>query len=337
MAEAVGEANPTQNTVNLNPIEFDSSFIARLLEKEYSKETEATQEETGKAVETDATTEASEVTEEPESSEETSEVSEDVVSQEQEEDAKEDPEDPPEKDGVQKRIDKLTAQKREAQERAEALERELQEAKAKLEDVEANKDAPPVVAAESNPFANVWEEGKLQGEWEKAREVVRWCKRNENGAVLGEKEYTAEDIASIRERAEDALELHIPRRAAFLTQYKQAKPVAEKLYPFWRDRKSVEYSEAQEVLRAMPGLGQLPEHQILIGDFIAGRKARIEREKAPAKPKPVLKPAPKQPGAPTSAPLARADDGKRQYEAAREKFLKSASTVDLAKLIERRL
>lgn len=341
MAEAVsgGEAAPQKNTaVNLNPIEIDESFIARLLEAEYSKETPKPQEEAGKAVETESTTEGSEVTGEPESTEETSEVSEDVVSQDEGKEGEEE-DTPPERDGVQKRIDKLTAQKREAQERAEALERELQEARAKLEEVSAAKDAPPPAPQADNPFGNVWEETRLQGEWEKARELLRWCRRNENGAVVGEKEYTADDIAGIRDRVEDAIDIHIPRRAAFLQQYKQAKPVAEKLYPFWKDRKSVEYSEAQEVLRAMPGLGQLPEHQILIGDFLTGRKARLEREKDQAnpKPKPIPKPAPKQPGVPTAAPTPRADDSKRQYEAARAKFLETASQSDLAKMIERRL
>lgn len=332
-SNTTGEASPSNNTEQaLNPITFDESALAKLLEKRFSgqeeeKNVEQGEPEAASADDQDATSGQQDEKEAGDQSESTDEVLSDEEEQGQ-------PDEESEPVGVQKRIDKLTRAKKEALERAEALERELNDAKSKLEQLESQ---PVSVASNaSSPFSDVWDASRLTEEYQKARDLRRWCEDNADGTELNGTEYSAEDIKTIRRRVEDAIDIHIPQRAAFLQQYQQVKPVAEKIYPWWKDRNSTEYSEAQQVLRQMPQIAMVPEYQVLIGDFIAGRNARLASEKQSKSgvPKMPTKTAPKQPSVPSASPV-RVDKAKQDAAAAKAKFLKTGSTTELARLLER--
>lgn len=331
------EAQPVTNTAKpLNPLRFDEDRLGSLLNelqesqkpKANQAEAEAPAEPAPEKVEEAAEAEATES--EQDNSDEQPESVDSDPSQVEEEQKPE----PEESKGVQKRIDKLTAKAKQAQEQAEALQRELDEAKAKLEQLESQEPVQQVRNPE-NPFAEIWDDGKLKTEYEKARDLRRWCEDNASGTELNGKEYTAEDVKMIRRKVEDAMELHLPARAAFLNQFRAAKPVAEQLYPFWKDRRSQEYVEAQAVLRAMPGLANIPEHQILVGDFLRGRKARLEALQKPkaTTPKVATKPAPKQPSAPVSQPV-RSQDGEAARSVSKQKFFKTGDPESLAELLK---
>ena len=333
-----GEAQPSQNTAktesapNLNPLTFDEAALAKMLQKRFS-ESEQIVEENPKP---EASSDEVQVEVEAQTSDKTGDQDEspelDPSQQEQDEQPEE-----ADQSSVQKRINKLTAQRKEAQAKAEALERELNEAKSKLEELSTKPEVAPV-ASMDNPFSDVWDDAKLTEEWNKARDLKRWCEDNQDGCELNGKEYTREDIKQIRRKVEDALDLHIPKRAAFIQQHRQIKPIAENIYPWWKDRSAVEYTEAQSVIRQMPQIAQLPEYQVLIGDFIEGRKLRMAREKTASKPaaKAPAKIAPKQPGTPASSP-ARVDTGKAELNAAKSKFLKSGGQAELTQLLKRAL
>lgn len=333
-----GEAQPSQNTAttesapNLNPLTFDEAALAKMLQKRFS-ESEQIVEENPKP---EASSDEVQVEVEAQTSDKTGDQDEspelDPSQQEQDEQPEE-----ADQSSVQKRINKLTAQRKEAQAKAEALERELNEAKSKLEELSTKPEVAPV-ASMDNPFSDVWDDAKLTEEWNKARDLKRWCEDNQDGCELNGKEYTREDIKQIRRKVEDALDLHIPKRAAFIQQHRQIKPIAENIYPWWKDRSAVEYTEAQSVIRQMPQIAQLPEYQVLIGDFIEGRKLRMAREKTASKPaaKAPAKMAPKQPGTPASSP-ARVDTSKAELNAAKSKFLKSGGQEELTQLLKRAL
>ena len=332
-----GEATPSQNTAqtnkapNINPLTFDEAALAKMLQKRFSEP----EESSDKNPEPEASSDEVQTEVEDQTSDKTGDQDEspeqDHSQQEQDQQTEEDGQ-----SSVQKRINKLTAQRKEAQAKAETLERELAEAKSKLEELSNKPEVTPTVASE-NPFADVWDDAKLTEEWNKARDLKRWCEDNQDGCDLNGREYTREEIKQIRRKVEDALELHIPKRAAFIQNHRQIKPIAETIYPWWKDRSTVEYTEAQSVIRQMPQIAQLPEYQVLIGDFIEGRKARMAREKATAKPaKTTAKIAPKQPSAPSSSP-ARVDSKKAEYDAAKSKFLKSGNQAELTQLLKRAL
>lgn len=334
-----GEATPSQNTAQsqaINPLTFDEAALAKILKQRFSEPQESEQQ----APATEDTASA----EDPE--QQASDAQDDANQPgDQDETPESDPSNEDQADqldsepkGVQKRIDKLTRARKEAVERAETLERELNDAKAKLEELAAKPQAAPVADA-NNPFADIWDDAKLTDEWTKARELRRWCEDNQDGCELNGKEYSADDIKAIRRRVEDAIDVHIPKRSAFLQQHRQIKPVAETIYPWWKDRSAVEYTEAQSVLRAMPQLSQIPEYQVLVGDFIEGRKLRLAREADKGKAKTAkmpARPAPRQPSVATASPV-RVEKSQQDLLAARAKFLKTGNQAELAQLLKRGL
>lgn len=333
------EAQPeAKNTARppINPIDFDEVALAKLLKTRFGGEEEkaagnveetspepASADAEGRAEEADGPTAAEE------QSEPQDESPGDVLSDDDEDASP----------GFRKRIDKLTRQKKEALERVEALERELQEAKAKRE--EDGGRAPAVSVSDASPFGEVWDVAKLGDEWTKARTLKRWCEDNADGCEVEGKEYSAEDIKQIRRKVEDAIDVHIPERARYLQAYQQMRPVAENLYPWWKDSRSVEYTAAQDVLRQMPQLRRLPEHQVLIGDFLEGRRMRMQRESGSAKggvkpPVVIPKKAPSQPGKLEASPLKK-DPAKVQLQSAKANFKKSGTQTELAQLLKRML
>lgn len=327
------EANLSKNTAQppLNPMQFDESALAKLLKSRFSGEEE-------KAAPVDQQTpepEATSVDDQAEDAEPTAEQT-DAQAESPEQDVLSETEENSDEEslGFRKRIDKLTRQKKEALEKAEALERELNDAKTKLEQSSTERPAP--IQSAADPFADVWEVSKLNDEWTKARNLKRWCEDNIDGCEIEGKEYSSDEVKQIKRRVEDAIDLHIPNRARFLQNYQQIKPIAEQLYPWWKDRSAAEYTEAQAVLRQLPQIASLPEYQVLVGDFIAGRKLRLAQESAKGKPsatRPMAK-APSQPGRPTAIP-AKKDAAKVGLEAAKSKFTKSGTTTELAQVLKR--
>jgi len=323
------EAQPAQNTERppLNPMQFDESALAKLLKSRFSGE----EEKAKQSVEQSEPEPVAASADEEQAAEPTAEETESQA--EPPDEVLSESEDNDESLGFRKRIDKLTRQKKEALEKAEALERELNDAKSKLEQTQAERPVPAV--ASNDPFADVWDASKLNDEWSKARNLKRWCEDNIDGCEVDGKEYSADEVKQIRRRVEDALDLHIPNRARFLQNYQQIKPVAEQLYPWWKDRASTEYTEAQTVLRQLPQLSSLPEYQVLIGDFIAGRKLRLEASKGKPAVKPIVK-APSQPGKPTAAPVKK-DAATVGLQQAKSKFSKTGSQSELAQVLKRML
>lgn len=315
-----GEATPSKNTeLKLNPITFDEAALAKLVEDKLLADPvpeEEVETPTDPAAEADL------------GEEETDPPVEEVEDPDESQDAYDHSQDQS-RSGVQKRIDKLTAQRKAADEKAAQLERELNELRAELETKESSPPVPAVSGEQ--PFSDVWDQTKLKDEYAKARQLKRWCEDNADGAELGGKDYSDEEIKAIKRKVEDAIDIHIPARLEFLRQHQQLKPVVEQTYPFWKDRSSTEYQEAQQVLRTMPGLATLPEYQILIGDFLEGRKARLARSK---KAVPTVKrPAPRQPAQPATSP-ARLDPTTATRDAFKSRFSKTGSVEDLAKVLE---
>ena len=330
--EAILSKNTAQ-APKINPLTFDEAALARVLEQRFSEPEVKPQKQ---IIEEDPESEAADAESQTEEADPTAnqeenqdESPEDVLSEQKTEDqADEEP------SGYRKRIDKLTRQKREAIEKAGELERELNETKSKLE--KSQTDRPVPVVNQADPFADVWDAKKLDDEWSKARDLRRWCEDNIDGCEIGDKEYSSSEIKQIKRRVEDALDVHIPSRARFLNNYKQIQPIAEQIYPFWKDRKSAQYTEAQAVLRQLPQLSALPEHQVLVGDFLEGRRLRMEREMKSKTPVRVPAKAPSQPGKPTAAPVKK-DAAKANLQFAKSRFQKSGSTTELAQVLKRML
>lgn len=341
-------STPQKAQKPLNPLTFNELDLARVLQTQYAGQNDidtratapikekpnVTQDTDKPDMPTDESEEVLSQTEENASDETETEVVEtaedDESSSEQQTDEEADSKRYSER--TKARIEKLANERKEAKEKADALERELTDARKKLQELEQIAQTQP--APDVGQFGNVWDANKLQDEFSKARDLKRWCEDNADGVTINDKEYSEKDIREIKRKVEDAIEIHIPRRLQFLNQYQQIRPQAEKIYPWLKDRNNPLSAEAEQVKRLLPQITNLPEHEVLIGDFLEGRRLRLERTKAAQKPtpKPTPKPAPRQPGIPSTGP-ARIDKAKAQTEVASKRYAQSGNERDLTKLL----
>jgi hypothetical protein len=231
--------------------------------------------------------------------------------------------------GVQKRIDKLTAKRKQAEEEAENLRKEVETLKqAVTESQQASARNENSVTDASNPFSTLKSKAEVDKEVEQARWLRYKCMENPNGFILGDSEYGPEDVSRMLVNSTKAIEEHLPKQLARIEVEEKIKPIAESTYPWWKAPQSQEYQMAQQILRTAPELKKFPDWQMWVGDAIAGMKAR----EAASKPTQAQKKAPVQPVRPTAAPVKL---GKTEATAkqAVSRFAKSTSADDLAKVL----
>jgi hypothetical protein len=230
--------------------------------------------------------------------------------------------------GVKKRIDKLSAKRREAEAEVERLRQEVERLSQ-----EATK--PAQIPTADNPYANLSTLEEVSREVEQAKQIRRWCEMNPDGAVVtgkdgSETEYTAEEVRNIKIKALDALEEHLPKRMQYLQNFNQMEQVATKEYPWWKDKSAKERQIAESFLKHFPEIQKFPDYKMVVGDYIQGVKAREAKAKSSGTP---VK-APSQPR-PSAAP-ARVPVKDAQSQAAKKRFTVSGNRDDLSSIIANR-
>ena len=298
-------SEPTKTTLPSNSL--DTEGLTSLLRQTLFADPEEQQ--------TQAETETDTEEEEPESGEEIAEdetESEDSETEsnveddnaDEAEESKADDEDKQDKKlskGVQKRIDKLVAQKKEAEAKLNALAEKL----AETESQAANSQKEVIVSDKGlNPYFKLQSDTDVHAEIRNARQVRRWAEENPDGAVVAGKdgqevEYSAEDIRKIKLNAIDALEEHLPAQMNYIQTRKQFDVEAEKNYPFWKQRSSQEYQYANALIREFPEIQKFPDFKLSIGDMIEGKRIRESK----VKPTTAIKKAPSNPKQTASAPV----------------------------------
>jgi len=300
---------------------------------EAEEETDATEGTEGEAEETEAGVEedAGEDTEATEAEEETdaTEGTEDT-----EEEAEAEPEDLkglPEKTKakIQARIDKLVAERESAKGDLTARDAEIKDLKAQLDTAQPIRLTP----TPDDPMSGCESMDDITAMMQSAKAVKRWAQDNPEGAIVkGKDGQDVElDAAAVREhlhRAEDVLDA-APRRAQFLQNRAAFDAEAKEVYPTLFTTGTEEAQLMQGFTRAFPDVMKLPNWRLLVGDAIAGQKARLAAAAAkasgkPAAPagkpaaKPAAKPAPKIPKVPGGNPTVSAKDLERKR--AKERF-----------------
>ena len=273
--------NPTTNEGSAQP--FDQSRLAELVSKSFlGGEEVAEDSDSQKQTETDG-----QATSEEDSnvlSQETNTESD----QEQSEDSEETEETKSDDDelerglpkGVKKRIDKLSAKRREAEAEVDRLKSEVERLSQ-----EANK--PAQTPKSDNPYSKLNTLEEVSREAEQAKQIRRWCEMNPDGATVtganGEEvDYSAEEVRRIKIKALDALEEHLPARAKYIENYSQIEQVATKEYPWWKDRSSGERQIAESFLKHFPEITRFPDYKMVLGDYIRGVKSREASSKKPS-------------------------------------------------------
>lgn len=329
-------SEPTKTTLPSNSL--DTEGLTSLLRQTLFADPEEQQ--------TQAETETDTEEEEPESSEEVAEdetESEDSETEsnveddnaDEAEESKADDEDKQDKKlskGVQKRIDKLVAQKKEAEAKLNALAEKLAETESQA--ANSPKEFAPVDKG-LNPYFKLQSDTDVHAEIRNARQVRRWAEENPDGAVVtgknGEEvEYSADDIRKIKLNAIDALEEHLPSQMNYIQTRKQFDAEAEKTYPFWKQRSSSEYQYANALLREFPEIQKFPDFKLSIGDMIEGKRIRESK----VKPTSAIKKAPSNPKQTASAPVQTSKSMKSRSN--EEAFRKNPNQDSLKALIAER-
>lgn len=191
--------------------------------------------------------------------------------------------DGPEKTPVQKRIDKLTGQKKDLQARLAAAEAEV----ATLKSAGPKPGQPlALVPMPEDPLSTLTTPADVDNAMERARETIKWAKANKHGASVptapGSKEtveLSAEQIEELRDEAEELLREHGPNRKKWLDGYEASHKLALDSYPDMFKAGSPDQQYIAEVIKHVPGLARHPMHEVFIGDMLTGAQIRSGRLK----------------------------------------------------------
>jgi len=227
--------------------------------------------------------------------------------------------------GVKKRIDKLTAKRREAESEVERLKLEVDNLRQEASQKPVRNHDP------KNPYSNLTSMDLIQKEAEQARQIRRWCELNPDGATVKDKDgnetdYSAEDVRNIKIKSMDAIEEHLPKQARYLEQVNAMDQIAVKEYPWWKDKAAKERVIAEKFLEAFPEIKRFPDYRVVVGDYLRG----IQSREASSRTKTVQR-APVQPR-PGTTPAQRSERDAKS-DGAKARFMKSTSSDDLADII----
>lgn len=233
---------------------------------------------------------------------------------------------------IQKRIDKITAKRREAEAEADKLKKELEELRA------SKDEAIPASPKAKNPFRSLTDEAALQKAIEQARQVRDWCEENPYGGEIprsdGSSVHVDEtEVRRMKIQALKDLEKNIPEQAQFINARKHFDPIAEQEYPWWKKKDTKEYQTAVALLKNFPELTEFPDYKLVIGDFVLGMQARQAKKAVRTDSNP--RRAPIQPSRPSASPISHSTT--KNVSEVERRFLKTGSKDDLASLIELKL
>jgi hypothetical protein len=224
-------------------------------------------------------------TEDP--AEDVSEADDDKSDAEEEQDADEETEDVP-REKIQRRIDKLTAARKSAEEKATALAAEAEEAKAKVAEYEAqlNEAARPVLSPTAdNPLADVDTQEALDAKIKSAQEVRRWALRNTDGATVKRPDGTevyvdSDEVKNYLIKADDVLTLHGPARQNWLAQRQPALEAAKNLFPDIFKKGTPMNTAYQATVKQAPELLRIPQHEYWVALALLGEQTLMAKQGA---------------------------------------------------------
>jgi hypothetical protein len=241
-------------------------------------------DESGDLSQDETTEESAEQSEE--TSEDNEQATEDSESSEDEDEAGED--EAPTQDKVQKRIDKLTAQKKAAAEEAATVKGQYEEAQKRLAELEAqvNEAARPVLQPTAeNPLADVDTSEALDAKIKSAQEVRRWALKNSDGATVkrpdGSEVYVDSDqVKDYLLKADDVLTIHAPARQQWLAQRQPAVEAAKNLFPDIFKKGTPMHTAFQATVKQAPELLKLPQAEYWVGLALYGEQTLMAKQAA---------------------------------------------------------
>lgn len=189
---------------------------------------------------------------------------------------------------AQRRIDKLTKRNRELEEQL----RQAQAARAEVEidetDPQPGESATSVTLPQADPLAGVTSFDQLDQVVNAAETIIDQIDRYRDEA-MSEDELAAFEsdlrktgrwdettnqprkgsLGNLRVQARHIVR-QAPTRRGWIAERGQGQAAARKLFPALFDRKSPEYSRAQQILKAVPALRNNPKWELVVGTYLRG-------------------------------------------------------------------
>jgi hypothetical protein len=246
-------------------------------------------------------------------------------------------------DNVQKRFDKLTAQKYEALEKAERAEKDLAEAKKQLADLQGA--APVRVEDPQDPLAGIYKHEDLRAMESQLERMEEWCIQNPEGGHFplknGQTEFvTAEQVRSWHADSSKLLRKGVPERRNYLAQHAQVVQEVSKQYPDMYKAGTEMNKFVIESVKAMPQITKFWDWPQVMAWTYEGMKAQAARKmvsgaaakKAVAKVATAAKPAPTV-TKPASASVGRVSSSQKAISDTASKYVERGGTKNLAALL----
>lgn len=264
----------------------------------------------------DNTTEETETEDSPEDSSDSSDPSDEADEEPEETDADTDDEDPDEEPveaepaavrKLTKRVDKLTARAKSAEEQANTLQAELAAARDAL-----TKAQPIVLQDAADPLGDVTTADALESRLAAANTVLDnvpdlIAKADMEGEVevpMGDgstRKFTKQELQDRLRVARQILKSE-PARRNYLAQRETFQHEARQVYPELFQEDAPARKMMLTTLQAYPGIAKLPNLELIIGDAIRGQALRFQQAEAMAKKSAAAKP--KAPAAPAKTAVA---------------------------------
>lgn len=182
---------------------------------------------------------------------------------------------------LEKRIDKLTRRRKEAESAAESLRAENETLKAEVEARSAIRLEP----TPEDPLSDLDSPAELEAKVSAAKKVRAWALQNPDGATVtnpdGTERYVdRSEIAKFIAQTDALLTDHAPARKEYLAAREAILPEAKAAYPDLFKVGSAEHKVLIDTLKQVPALKRLPGYEMVIGDALLGMKYRMEAHQA---------------------------------------------------------
>jgi len=225
--------------------------------------------------------------------------------------------------GVDKRISKLTAQRKEAEERSKQLESEL-------ETLKRNQANP---RNDANPYGKFDSEDKIHAEYERQREIRLFCERYPDGYYEDGKEPISKDqIAKAKVTALRAIEDQLPQQLDYVNKTKAFKGLARKEFPWLDNATDKRAIMAKKFVEAVPEIKRFPDYEVYAA-HLANGMVSYQQQKNAVKQGITAQRVPVQPTASFSPPPATAQKANAgEAQKAEQRYRRSASLDDLSEV-----
>lgn len=181
----------------------------------------------------------------------------------------------PAPDKVQRRIDRLTAEKHELREERDVIKAELDTLRKQVE------AKPPVVTIDpENPLSSLTDAAALEAEISKAQAVLDWAEDNRDGGSVTvngeEKFYDADAVKQIKTNAKSLLRA-APKQQEYLKVREQVLPEAQAVYPDFFKSGTTARAFLDATLKQYPWITRIPTWELVVGDAFVGQQMRLAK------------------------------------------------------------